>query len=559
MSRCFLFIFILLITPMMALAAEPTAEQLREDFDFFWNSYKEAYVFWQLKAEDFGVDWDLMRQEYEATLAQVKTKRELLRLITEMQTKLKDGHCGNEGMTACGPIALIRGIAFTPTAGNKIHVSAVAPGTLISDTGVETGDELLTWKGKPVATLARQARTLVGASSEGQFWSIFAQLLHVHHPYLGEPDEKCVCSFKKPNGTVIDAELPWEYINPAGGKAGPSLAQVIAIDSEGPLPMKAMIFEDLNIGYISVKSFMKPEFPKGQLDKVFGAVKDTDALILDLRGNGGGVGPWGVLLANYMVSEGPDGAYMERKYSRTFFRAILAQMPPEQLEAMLGNPQYLKMILDKLGIQMTQQEVQDLFVDGEYKPFYHTSLLKDMVPQDLSPGVEPYLKPVYALTDGGCYSTTDICLKLMKEFDRVTIVGTPNGAGSGSPIPITLPNCKVKVMVPHARAYPPSGEMIEGRPLTPDHIVEVTQEDLVKGVDRHIVTALALAGREMGILGGPSKFAPAAVEINHNDLATKTVVDTTGQSKIPEELRALIPVSVQEAYINKLPTIDVEK
>ena len=555
MVRCFILSLIILLTPALSFGAPLTTEQLREDFEQFWSSYKEAYVFWELKGEDYGVDWDQLRQEYEPTLAKVTNKKELLRLITEMQTRLHDGHCGNEGMTAVGPIALIRGVAFVETTGHKIHVRAVAPGSVIAAEGVETGDELLVWKGQPVQKLARQARSLFGASSEGQFWSLFAQLLHVHHPFLGEPDEKCVCSFKKPDGTIINAELPWEFINPAGGKAGPSLAQVIQIDAEGPLPMKAMIFQDMNVAYVSLQSFMKPEFPKEQLDKIFSAIKDTDALILDLRGNGGGVGPWGVLLANYMVEEGPNDAYMERLYSKTFFRAILAQMPPAQIDAMLANPQYIKMILDKMGIDVTLEEVQSHFVDGQYKPFYHSTKLSEMVPQDLTPGVAPYLKPVYALTNGGCFSTTDICLKLLKEFNRVTIVGTPNGAGSGSPIPITLPNSKVKVMVPHARAYPPSGEMIEGRPLTPDHIVEVTQEDLIKGVDRHIVTALAIAGREIGILGGPSKFSPAAVELNHHDLATQIVVDTTGNSKIPEELRALIPVSVQEAYVNKLPVI----
>ena len=555
MIRYCLLSLVILLTPVFAFGGPLTAEELCEDFEHFWSSYKEAYVFWELKAQDHGVDWEQMRQEYEPTLQSLTSKKELLRLITEMQTRLHDGHCANEGMTAVGPIALIRGVAFVETAGHKIHVRAVAPGSLISAEGIETGDEVLTWNGQPVAKLARQARSLMGASSEGQFWALFAQLFQIHHPFLGEPSEKCACSFKKPDGTIIEAELPWDYIDPTGGKAAPSLKQVIEIDAAGPLPMKAMIFQDLNVAYVSLQSFMKPEFPKAQLDKIFGAIKDTDALILDLRGNGGGVGPWGVLLANYMAKEGPDGAHMERLYSKTFFRAILGQMPPEQLEAMLSNPQYVKMILDKLGVEMSLEEIQSQFVDGQYKPFYHSTKLSEMVPQDLTPGVAPYLKPVYALTNGGCYSTTDICLKILKDLNRVTIVGTPNGAGSGSPIPITLPNSKVKVMVPHARAYPPSGDMIEGRPLTPDHIVEVTQEDLVKGVDRHIVTALALAGREIGILGGPSKFSPAAVELNHHDLATKIVVDTTGNSKIPEELKALIPVSVQEAYVNKLPVI----
>ena len=559
--RRFLFSFVLicLVTPLLAFANDLSKEELREDFDFFWRSYEEAYVFWELKGKDYGVDWQQMRQEYTPTLEQCQTKKDLLRLITEMQTRLHDGHCGNEGMTSIGPLALVRGLAFTPTAGREICVKVVMPNSPPALEGVERGDKVLIWDGKPIASLARRARSLIGASSEGQFWSIFAQLLNVHHPYLGEADEKCVCSFEKPDGTVIEAEFDWNVIDPSGGKAGPSISEIIELDAEGPLPMKAMIFEGLNVAYIKVESFMKQEFPKEQLDRVFSAIKDTKALILDLRNNGGGVGPWGVLLANYMIEEGADEAYMDRKYSRTFFRSILANAPAAQVEAIFKNPSYMKMILGKLGIEMTVDQVREHFVDGEYVPFYHRTPLAEMVPQDLSPGVEAYDKEIYALCNGGCYSTTDICLKLLKEFNRAKLIGSPNGAGSGSPIPMLLPNCKVNVMVPHARAFPPSGEMIEGRPLDPDVIVETTQEDLVTGRDPHLITALRLIQEESVlendiIRKGSSRFrarlAPAFLD-------AKTLMDTRG-SKIPEDLAALIPAAVREARLKTLPKIDLE-
>ena len=107
------------------------------------------------------------------------------------------------------------------------------------------------------------------------------------------------------------------------------------------------------------------------------------------------------------------------------------------------------MILNKLGVDMTLEEVKAQFVEGEYTPFYHKMALSSY-----KPGISPYTKPVIALTNGGCYSTTDICLTLLDEFNRVITVGTPNGAGSGSPIAMKLPNTGVEVMVPHARAYP---------------------------------------------------------------------------------------------------------
>jgi len=548
-----LLILILCLAPL-ARAAEPTAAQLREDFEFFWNSYREAYVFFELKGQEYGVDWQQLRQEYEPTLAQCSTKADLVRLITEMQTRLHDGHCQNEGLTALGPISLVRGIAFTAGAGGKVLVRGLAAEGPLVDAGVARGDEVLTWAGQPVATLARRSRSLLAASSEGQFWAMFTMMMHVYNPLLGTPPATCSCSFRKADGTVAELELPWTVIDPtATDKAGPSLAKIIELDAEGPLPIKAMLFEDLNIGYMSVESFMKTDYPKDQLDKVMGALKDTDALILDLRSNGGGVGPWGVLLANYFVDEGPDGAYMERLYSRTFFKAILGQVPPDQLEAIFHDPTTMRMLFGKLGISLTGAEMQSHFENGEYVPFYHSGTLKDMVPQDLQPGIPAYTKPVFALTNGGCFSTTDICLQLLKEFNRIKIVGTPNGAGSGSPIPCVLPNCKVKVMVPHARAYPPSGDMIEGHPIQPDVVVETTGEDLAQGVDRPLITALGMAARAIGLIDPAGSKFGGAPDILPTELATRTLVDIQG-SRIPAELQALIPSSVREAQLQKAIT-----
>jgi C-terminal processing protease CtpA/Prc len=181
-------------------------------------------------------------------------------------------------------------------------------------------------------------------------------------------------------------------------------------------------------------------------------------------------------------------------------------------------------------------------VDGRYVPFYVRMPLGNKVA-----GVPAYDKPVVALVDGGCYSTTDITLALLAEFKRVTLVGSPNGAGSGSPIPFVLPNAKVKVMVPHARAYPPSGAMIEGRPLTPDLPVEVTQQDLAAGVDRHLATALAHLAQELGLVDAGTKGSLEDVPVDQ--LARTTLADTLDAHAVPEELRPLLPAWMAEAEL----------
>ena len=109
--------------------------------------------------------------------------------------------------------------------------------------------------------------------------------------------------------------------------------------------LKAMLFKEQNVGYVKLESFMKTENPTQQFDKIFSALADTKALILDLRDNGGGVGPWGILLSNYFIDSSalethPNQAYMERNYSRTFFRLILKQATDEEeFEGFMKSPQ----------------------------------------------------------------------------------------------------------------------------------------------------------------------------------------------------------------------------
>ena len=551
---------IVLIIPATSFAAL-TQAQLQEDFNFFWNSYKEAYVFFELKGEEHGVDWDQMKLEYADTINNMTTKRELMRLVNEMQTRLHDGHCGNKGLTAIGPVTLKRGISFTNTSEGRIHVNSVGQGSIFQIKGVEAGDEVKIFKGKTIAALKEEGRSLFAASSEGQFNRMFANMMFVYHPYLGEAPDKCVCSFEKPDGTIIDLQAQWDSFNPAKkSPTGATLEDIIELDATGPLPMKAMLFKEQNIGYAKLESFMKTENPTDQFDKIFGALKDTKAIILDLRDNGGGVGPWGILLSKYFIDSAnhdvdPNRSYMQRNYSRTFFRLILKQASEAELTEFFKSPETVHMILGQMGVEMTLEEVEAQFVNGEYTPFYHQMELSDY-----EPGIAPFTKPLIALTNGGCYSTTDICLTILDEYDRVVTVGSPNGAGSGSPIGMTLPNTKIEVMVPHARAYPPSGRMIEGAPLTMDITVEVTPEDLINGVDRHLVTAITLIEEQTATPSNlPTRRFNPVLTVDPSTITPQTIHDTTGSSMLSNEVKMLIGSAALEAQLTKHTTVSIEE
>lgn len=506
------------------LLAELTVEQRLEDFDFFWESYKGGYVFFQLKKQDHGVDWDQIRDGFRARVENSETDKELYRVITEAQVALRDGHAYNGVFQKIRETEAIRfqRIQFELAEEQKIAVARVVDGTPFAAAGIARGDELIAIGGKTVRQLAEQRRPIMAASSPSQFRNSFASQLYIHHPLLPDPEgDTTTLTFRKASGETVEVTSPWNLAPPTGkdpdpepqGPAAPMAMATEATPPEtvrlsdaekkavaGPLPFDVRVFEDLGIGYIGLSTWMKTEDPFQQMEQVMKAVKDTQGLVIDMRQNGGGVGTWGVLFANYFLPDadderkGANDSWMERKLSKTVFRALIPNLTEEQLEELFTTPEHMHYVLTQgFGMEITVEEVEErYFENGRFRPFDMRMLLNDR-----TNNVPTYTKPVYVLTDGGSYSTTDIFVTILDEFDRITKVGEPNGAGSGSPLPFTLPNSGLQVYVPHARAYPPHGSMIEGRPRSLDIPVSPQLSDLAEGKDTALTAAVRALWEEL--------------------------------------------------------------
>ncbi len=520
-----------------SLYADLTVEERVEDFQYFWQTYKDAYVFFDLKKEDYGIAWESVREQMLQRLEASESDMELYAAVTEAQAMLRDGHCYNGAFTKIRetePIFFQR-IQFRLVEGKRIAVAGVVAGTEFAEAGVEMGDELVQFDGKSIRQLASDYRPLQAASSEGQFWNSLASQLYIHSPLLGKPKSpKAKMVFRKADGQLVEVEARWNMAPATGAQKSTSsfaddasvdLSQAEQIAIEGPLPMDVRIFKDVNIGYVAIETWMKTEDPIEQMEQVMTAMKGTEGLIVDMRGNGGGVGPWGVLFTNYFLNSGaksPNDSWMDRKLSKAFFRASFPQLGEKELEEVFTSPETIHYVLTKaFGLEVSLEEVQnEHFKDGRFQPYYLRLLLNERTNT-----VAAYDKPVYVLTDGGCYSTTDIFLTILDEFDRITIVGSPNGAGSGSPIPFTLPNSGLQVYVPHARAYPPFGSMIEGRPRQPDILVTQTMEDLRQGRDTVLITAAKALWEEIN--PAFSSFSNEAFELGAGDSIMNTLSEKT--------------------------------
>ena len=77
-------------------------------------------------------------------------------------------------------------------------------------------------------------------------------------------------------------------------------------------------------------------------------------------------------------------------------------------------------------------------------------------------------RPTVVLMDGDCFSATDIFLGAFKGLDRVTLIGTTSGGGSGRARELRLPHSGIAVQFSSMASYLPNGRLYDGNGVEPD-------------------------------------------------------------------------------------------
>ncbi len=201
--------------------------------------------------------------------------------------------------------------------------------------------------------------------------------------------------------------------------------------------------------------------------------RGTKALIIDLRDNGGGSDPYGMMLYAHLT-EKPFLYYdrLEMNRERYEFLRWTGMKDPDRLKPALRRDEKGRLVRTD-----------------------HPNL-----------GIKPPLQPVfggtvYALVNGGSFSATGEFLSVFRANRRGLLIGEESGAGrtgntSGISIGLKLPNSEIAVFIPMVGYYMAGdpGPHPE-RGLLPDHEVIPTVEDILEGRDPVLEFALDLARR----------------------------------------------------------------
>lgn len=248
------------ISPAVAQEAKPAAELYAETFDAHWESLRDDYPFFEL----YGVDWDKEREEHRALAIAAKSPTEFAWELVRLISALPDPH-----VSVVPAISTMMGSWSVPDTNvimveRRLYIAEWAVGEEPEIPEAFAQDpfaypELITLRGAPVGPFSQ----FLAAGPTGTSFTLQLQW---------------------PDGTITDHEMERPEaanITPPSKHFGD---QWLLSGRVG------------KIGYIRIQTF-SPKLatlgPDGKMTTMLRAalkeLNDTESLILDFQGNGGGL------------------------------------------------------------------------------------------------------------------------------------------------------------------------------------------------------------------------------------------------------------------------------
>lgn len=217
----------------------------------------------------------------------------------------------------------------------------------------------------------------------------------------------------------------------------------------GDPAMSFKIFKG-NVGLLTVGSFQNSDFDRSYFDELYNEILKTDALIIDIRDNGGGNSSH----ANYLISH-------------------FCQQPIPQ--GSWRSPMYIA-----------------AHASWNYPPEWYMQ-----TPNPIPPvrGKEIYQKPIVLLVNATTFSSAENFCVTFKGANRGKIIGTPTGGSTGNPISIDLGfGLGCRICTKHELDV--EGNEFIGLGIQPDIIVEEDIHSFLKNGDNVIEKALEILRSE---------------------------------------------------------------
>ncbi|MCK4414701.1 MAG: hypothetical protein KAY32_14300 [Candidatus Eisenbacteria sp.] len=439
-TRCLAIWGTILLAGVVAIAgcaphprvAPLTSEQSQlnvESFEQVWDTIRDKH--WD--PDLGGLDWQAVHDSLLPKVAAAETMPAARGVMKQMIAELDQSHFGIipaslyedvDQAIEGGPRDGTAGIGVRVVGGQAL-VTSVEPGSPAEERGVRPGWEVL-----EVGDFEMRARlAALGEEFAGKTTRDLIMARAVLSRLAGDAGDSLGVLFRDGEDRSVERRVP--LVVPKGNRIG-----------LGNLPKQYVWIETERlaegVGYIAFNFFLDPGRVMSAFNEAMTAFMDAPGVIIDLRGNIGGIGVMAMGMAGWLIEE--QGLRLGTMYTR----------------------------------------------GGEIK-------------FTVTPRPQTYAGPVAVLIDGLSASTSEILAGGLKDLGRVRTFGTPT-AGAALPSLIEkLPNGD-GFQYAIANYISEGGEALEGAGMIPDEMCPPEREALLGGSDPALDAALAWI-REGGVLG----------------------------------------------------------
>lgn len=414
------------------LGGEPAKlEKGVETFDAVWDIIKKTHYDPKIN----GVDWEGAREELRPKAEEAGDIQALRAVINELLARLGESHFGLLPAESAETLKLDEGKGALPSSrrgdigldvrviDKRAIVSEVEPGRPAAKAGVEPG-----WIVRSIGDA--KIESLMAKVPEKSRGLRAAYLVRgaIASRLRGAPGNPVKVEFEDGEGKVVSLEIPRDQ--PPGevsrlGNLPPMNARLDSKEVTTPGGRRVGVIR-FNIWLIPISA---------RFDEALHALRSADAIVVDLRGNPGGIGGMTMGIGGHFVTELKPLGTMTMRGNALTFKANPRRVSPDNKR------------------------------------------------------VEPFGKPLAILMDGESASTSEIFAGGMQAMGRARVIGETSAGAALPSMMERLPNGDV---LQHAIAdyRLPDGGRLEGKGVVPDEVVPLTRADLLAGKDASLEAAL---------------------------------------------------------------------
>lgn len=433
-----------------------TRAELEEDLDYLEHVFEKCFAYLELRPVDYRAAFDAIRVSLKDETPGVTFQICISKLIT----LFADGHAG---VRLHESQFLPRGYAPFDAGSYKDRIYLYSDGAFLD----KEHPYVTAIDGKPIAEWMKVAGYLVVKDSPQWHRRQSLKLLR-YITYLR-------AELGLPAGDAIKLSLESE-----DGKARKEmevkLQRGLTRTPDFPSGDSRLIGKT---GYLRVPAMTSsPRFLE-EIEDWMDKFRDTEGMIIDLRGNSGGTKDILFTLFPYFMA--PDAPMKVVELST--YRMPMNIPKPAPQGFMMSDMSAQPVTSKRWTTDAQRKQVNDFI--ARFKPEWKLPMEKFSAWHVLAldAGINPkayhYQKPLIILHDAGTFSAGDIFLGAFEDHPNTTLMGEASGGGNGWMEGYTLPNTHLPVTLCQSAKFRPNGKLYDGEGIPPKVVMEATPQDIL--------------------------------------------------------------------------------